>query len=113
MWDAILEALRQVFKSLGIDLAKGRIWIVHEGDWLGGRRRTVRIGYDAEGHEIGRSVTDQTDDGLGHKTTTTTYYDGEGHEARKIATDKFVDPDGHKTTHTTVTDPQGHVISSN
>lgn len=112
-WDSLLEILRQIFARLGIDLTKGRTWIVHETDWVNGRRRTIRVGYDAEGHEIGRTIMDETDDGLGHETTTTIIIDGQGHERRRIAVDDYTDPKGHKTTHTTVTDDQGHVVSSN
>lgn len=113
MWDTLLEALRQIFARMGIDLTKGRTWVVHETDWVSGRRRTIRVGYDADGHEIGRSVTDETNDGAGHRTTTTTYYDGQGHEARKVNVDKYKDAQGHTTRHTTITDAQGHVVSSN
>jgi hypothetical protein len=111
MWDMLLEAIRQVFARMGIDLAKGRTWIVHETDWVNGRRRIVRIGYDAEGREIGRSVTDETDDGAGNKTSTTTFYGPDGHEAGKQTVVTQVDPDGHATTTTTYTDGQGHVTS--
>jgi hypothetical protein len=109
--EVLLEAIRRTFKNLGIDLAKGRTWVVHKTPWTNGRRRTIRIGYDDEGHEIGRTVADQTDDGMGHKTTTTTFYDPQGHETGKMVVDKTTDGEGHTTTTTTTTDARGRETS--